>query len=260
MILHVSTRTKPGAQKLPILFLHAFPLNSSMWYSLGESFSEERNCVAVDFRGFGRTAATGPITVGDFAEDVCDTMDSLGLKQAILCGCSMGGYVAFEMWRRSPERIAAMVLMDTRADTDTDAARTKRTQMVERLQKEGAGFLPDFVADNMLSPDTRAKDPGYVSWIKGLVNHSAAENIVEAVKLLAKRPDSRPTLKTITVPTLVLVGEHDAITPFEAAQVIKEGIPNAELAIIPSAGHLSPLEQPHQVHTMGREFLQRHQL
>ena len=153
-----------------------------------------------------------------------------------------------------------MVLADTRAEADTEAVGTKRTQMIARLQKEGAGFLPDFVADNMLSPDTRAKDPAYVDWIKGLVDHSSAENIVEAVKLLATRPDSRYTLSTIAVPTLVVVGEHDTVTPFDAAQVMKGGIENAELTMISSSGHLSPLEQPHQVHELVHEFLQRHRL
>src|SRR5688500_18803950 len=123
---------------LPIVFIHAFPLNRTMWAPQVSALVERCRCIAVDLRGFGETALAEPVSMDQYADDVVAVMDKLGIERAIVAGCSMGGYAAFALWRRHPERVRALVLADTKATADTDEARAKRVALIETARTQGS--------------------------------------------------------------------------------------------------------------------------
>lgn len=244
--------------KAPLVLLHAYPVDSRMWRHQVEHFSRDRRVAALDMRGYGGSKEYGsdPFTVAQYAADVLETCDGLGIQKAVFAGCSMGGYTIFELWRQAPGRFAAMILCDTRAEADDAQAREKRMQQINIIQQRGTGFLPGFVEDNQLSPHTREQNQELVQEVKSWATEATAGALVRTIQMLADRPDSRETLKTISVPTLVLVGEDDKVTPMSMAKVIAEGIANAKLQSIPRAGHLSPLENPKAVNAAIDALLQ----
>jgi len=237
----------PGAPV--VVFLHAFPLDRTMWRAQGEALRAYAGVLAVDCRGFGASAAPpgAASSFGVFAEDICETMDSLGIAKVVLAGCSMGGYTAFEFWRRHAGRVVGMALCNTRAEADTDAIRTRRAEQADRIRKEGTAFVADWAVENLLSAATRETRPEVADAVRQTVLRARAESVVGALEALALRPDSTATLATIRVPVTVVVGEQDTVTPLALAETIASGIPGAQLVMIPRAGHLSPMENPDAV-------------
>ncbi|MBX7245489.1 MAG: alpha/beta hydrolase [Candidatus Sumerlaeaceae bacterium] len=245
----------PGAP--PIVFLHAFPTQSAMWDSQLSGLSGLADLHAVDFRGYGKTNAPEgePFSFGAYADDVRETLEHLGVNKAVLCGCSMGGYTMFEIWRRNPATVAGMILCDTRAEADTPEGRAKRTAQVEQIRMEGGAFMADATVQNLLCDLTRATRPQVVAKVRQWALNTPDSVYIRTLEALANRTDFTATLSTITVPTLVLVGAEDQVTPLASAQIITEGIPGSKLEIIPDAGHLSPLENPEPVNAAIRMFL-----
>lgn len=246
----------------PLVFLHAFPLTSAMWDHQLKHFARERRVLTLDLRGYGKSVDTDGslFDVAQYARDVRETLTGLGITRAIFTGCSMGGYVIFELWRQEPGLFSGMVLADTRAEADNEEARAKRQKQTEQIQQQGAGFMPEFVVENLLSPYTRSHRPKVVAEVKQLVGQASPGTIVSTLRMLASRPDSGPTLATIDVPCLVAVGEDDQVTPRELSERLVRDIPNAELHIIPQAGHLSPLENPDEFNRTLDEFLTTNKL
>jgi pimeloyl-ACP methyl ester carboxylesterase len=229
-----------------VAFLHAFPLDSRMWRAQVAHLKGRATTIVMDARGYGRSPVTDdmPFTIELYAKDAIDTLDAAGIERAVLVGCSMGGYAMFEIWRKYESRVAGMLLCDTRAEADTDETRGKRKQQIDRILREGAGFMEQFVIDNLIGPSTRERKAELVQEVRGWVREAPDAAIVHALTGLAERPDSGPTLPTIDVPVVVVVGEHDAVTPVDAARRLERDIPNARLHVISRAGHLSPLENP----------------
>ncbi len=237
------TDTGEGA---PILFLHAFPLNARMWAPQLQALPAGWRGVAPDFRGFGRSArgAVGARHVGDHAADVLAVIDALGLGPVVLAGLSMGGYVAFECWRRRPGVIRGLVLADTRAEADTDEARARRSSMQVMAAREGTGAVIDAMLPGLLGASTRMGNPHLGVQVRDWALETPPEGVVDALEALRTRPDSRGTLAGITCPTLVLVGSEDTLTPPASSRVIADGVAGAVYVEIPDAGHLSNVEQP----------------
>jgi 3-oxoadipate enol-lactonase len=175
----------------------------------------------------------------------------------VFAGCSMGGYTMFELWRQAPGLIAGMVLCDTRAEPDTDESRAKRSEQIRMIRERGPDFMQYFVAQNLLSETTRTEQPGVVVRVKELVSQAPAETMVATLQALADRADSGPTLASINVPTLVVVGENDTVTPLAASERLRKDIPGAELQVIPGAGHLTPLEKPDEINALLGRFVKR---
>lgn len=244
----------------PLVLLHAFPVDSRMWREQLASLQGPADVLALDLRGYGRSeAGEEPFTLELLADDVLETLSSLfpaGVR-AVFGGCSMGGYLAFEIWRRRPEAVAGLVLCDTRAEADTEEIRARRRDQVEKIRAEGAEFLPRLMLPNVLGAATRETRPELADEIRGWMSAPAPQVLIWTLEMLAARPDSGPTLATITVPTLVMVGEEDTITPRSCAEQIRDGIPGAELAVIPQAGHLAPLENPQAANQAIEEWLGR---
>lgn len=202
-----------------------------------------RACLAPDFPGFGGRPP-GPRDLEGFADAVLQDMDEAGIDRAALVGLSMGGYVAFRVFERVPERVTALVLADTRVGPDDAAGRARRTEQAARARREGVDWLAETMLPGLLGATTRREDPATVSTVRVMVDEADPEGVARALEAMRARPDSEPLLERIQVPALVLVGEEDTLTPLEEARKIVSGIPNGFLTVISGAGHLSNLEAP----------------
>jgi pimeloyl-ACP methyl ester carboxylesterase len=242
--------------KPPVILLHPFPLHSHFWKNQLSGLSKDRHVIAPSFRGYGASVLdpSDHITVETYASDVRKTLRSAKIPKAIFAGCSMGGYVLFELFRQEPEVLAGMVLVDTRAEADTEQARGKRMDLIEKLQQTGTADIPDMAA-GYLSDSTREKNPAVERDVRTWAGQASCQSVIKSLEMMAKRPDSTPTLSKINIPTMVLVGENDQVTPVDAARHIANNIDNARLEIIPEAGHLSPLENPAAVNEVMQDFL-----
>jgi pimeloyl-ACP methyl ester carboxylesterase len=228
----------------PLVFLHAFPLSARMWARQLAALPPGWRGVAPDLRGFGASTGASARSVGEHADDVLALIASLGTGPVVLAGLSMGGYIAFECWRRRPAAIRGLVLADTRAEADTDEARARRVAMQARARTEGTGAVIDAMLPGLLGATTQTSDPHVAHEVRAWALETPGEAVADALEALRTRPDSRPTLSTITVPTLVIVGVEDTLTPPTAARLIADGVVGASLVEVPGAGHLSNVEQP----------------
>lgn len=244
-------------RKPALLLIHGFPLDHRLWAAQLRSLATLTHVIAPDLRGHGRSAVTpGPLTMAQHADDLAALLDHLQITQAIVGGLSMGGYIALAFWRRHPERIRALVLADTRAEPDSVVARLGRDAAAARVQQTGVAALAEEMLPKLLAPGSLA-NPKIVDAARALMAAQPVAGIVGALAGLRDREDSRPLLATITVPTLVVVGEADAITPPADAVALAAGIPGARLVTIPGAGHLSPLENPRAFNAVLREFVRQ---
>jgi 3-oxoadipate enol-lactonase len=237
-----------------LLLLHAFPLDASMWAPQVEGFRERLPVLAPNLPGFGGTAPVGPVlTMEAAAEAVARVVGEAEVERVVVCGLSMGGYVAFEFWRRHREVVAGLVLANTRAEPDDEPTRRRREDLARRLLAEGNGFL---VADPppLLSPDA---PPELWERVRAIIRAQSAPAVAAASRGLAVRPDSRPDLPRIDVPTLVLTSTGDAMIPPEVTATMAERIPGARLVSIEGAGHLSNLEAPDAFNAALGEHLAR---
>jgi pimeloyl-ACP methyl ester carboxylesterase len=239
-----------------ILFIHGFPLDRRIWRHQVEHLDGWRR-IAPDLRGMGRSQApAGGYSMESYATDLALLLDALGVERAVLSGLSMGGYIAFDFLRRFPERVAGLVLMDTRAEADSDEGRRNRDAMIAAVRERGAVAVVEAMLPKLLAPATASRCPELVSEVRAMMEATPVQGIVGALEAMRDRPDSTALLSGLQgLPALVVVGEADAITPPEVARVMAERLPQADLVVVPEAGHLSPLEQPAWVTARLREFL-----
>jgi len=214
--------------------------------------------------GQRRLVAGHPVLIPDIrgyenlesaAAQVLVEMDSLGWEKAVFVGLSMGGYVIFRLWNLEPERFVGMLLADTRATPDTADQKAIRTQTALRIRGEGMGAFIEGALQTHLGETTRAQRPRLVDQVRQALQTADPAQTIASLKGLAERPDSVPLLSEISVPTLVLVGEEDILTPPSEARLMAARIPDSRMLIIPEAGHLSNLENPKAFNTALRGFL-----
>ena len=229
----------------PVLFLHAFPLNLRMWDAQAAALPAGHRAIRFDARGFGGTPpGEGLLTMERIADDAVAVLDHLEAPAAVVCGLSMGGYAAFAMVRRHPDRIRALVLADTRCSPDTPEGRKSRADQSERVRREGLAALAEAFLPKLVGETTHRERPQVVAKLRQMILGASAQGIADALAGLAARADSTPTLREIRVPTLVLCGAEDALTPPAESERLKAGIADSEIVLIPRAGHLSNLEDP----------------
>lgn len=228
-----------------VLFLHAFPLGLFMWDTQVAAL-EKTNCVVrFDARGFGASPpGEALLTMERIADDAAALLDHLSIDTALVAGCSMGGYAAFAFARRHPRRLRGLVLQDTRSGADSPEARKGRSQLAEKILKEGASAAADALLPKLLGETTKREQPALVETLRAAILAASPRGIADALAGLAARADSTPNLREITVPTLVVCGEEDVITPVADSQAMVAAIPGARLSVIPRAGHLANLENP----------------
>jgi len=228
-----------------LVLLHAFPLNARMWERQLTLADAGWHVIVPQLRGFdGGTGERQASSVDDYAGDVIDLLDSLHIDEAVIGGLSMGGYIAFAVLRHAARYVHALVLADTKSQADSPEAIEGRKRLLQTLDAHGAAGVADEMIPKLLGETTRRERPEVVAQVRELVLASSAAAIGAAIRALMSRPDSTPLLPTIHVPTLILVGVEDTVTPVANALEMQRGISGAELVQIPAAGHLSNLEQP----------------
>lgn len=234
--------------ELPLVLLHAFPLDARMWNAVREPLASHLRVITPDQRGLGRSPlpeSDREPSLADAARDVVALLDRLELDRVVLGGCSMGGYLAMAVLRLAPERIGGLVLIDTKATPDTPEAAQSRLDVAKRVDDEGVeGWLAEANLPNLLAESTRTDRPDVVETVRGIIESQPPAGISWTALALRTRPDSVALLRESGVPALVIVGEEDPITPVAAASAMVEVLDGATLVVLPGAGHLTPLEDP----------------
>ncbi len=230
---------------LPLVFLHAFPLNRTMWAAQEAALSPRFRVITVDLRGHGESdAPLWHYSLDQAADDVRALLDHLSIRQALFVGLSMGGYILFAFYRKHAERVKGLVLADTKAQADTPEGKEGRFQMAQTAYKKWPSAIADIMIPKLLSPATIRTRPELVRHVRAMIEGNQMSGIVGDLMAMAERPDSVPLLNRIACPTQIIVGELDQATPPADAGLMAERIPGSRLAVIPQAAHLANLEQP----------------
>jgi pimeloyl-ACP methyl ester carboxylesterase len=233
----------------PLVLLHAFPLSSAMWLEQRNALAARCRVITPDQRGFGGTPlgpdSGDPPSLERCADDVAELLDRLGLERVVLGGLSMGGYVAMAFLRRYADRVSGLLLADTKATADPEAARANRERIAAAVEAdEESTVLVDDVLPTLLGATTVASRPLVAGRVRGLVQAAPAPAVAWAQRAMAARPDSFDVLRAYAGPALVVVGAEDALSPPADAEAMAEALPDARLAVVPEAGHLTAVETP----------------
>jgi 3-oxoadipate enol-lactonase len=241
----------------PVIFIHAYPLNQTMWDEQAAALSRTCRAITLDLRGFGGSdAPPGPYWMAQMACDVRGLMTFLEIERAVLIGLSMGGYAAMAFHRNFPESVRGLVLADTRAAADNQEARERRYQAAERVEREGAGAIADEVSKILLGPATLANRPDIVGRVRAIIESNKPAGIAAAQRGMAVRPDSMKMLSEIKYPSLVIGGMDDTLSPPAVAEAMVSRITHSRLRIIEGAGHLPNIEQPEAFNQALTEFIE----
>ncbi len=234
-----------AGQGAPIIFLHAFPLNRTMWEPQVAGLTHRYRVITIDLRGHGESdAPLWRYTLGQFAGDIIGLLDHLAIAQATFVGLSMGGYILFTLYRMYPARAQALVFADTRATADTPETRAARFSMAQVAYRRGASAIADLMLPTLLSPRSLAHRVDVRDRVRTIITGNQVSGIAGALMAMEERPDSTPILSRITIPTLVLVGEDDRASSPDDVERMARQIPASTFVRIPLAGHLPNMENP----------------
>jgi 3-oxoadipate enol-lactonase len=240
-----------------LLLVHGFPLDHTMWRGQIDELSQSCRVIAPDLRGFGQSDVTpGVVTMEQLADDMAALLDTLDISQPVtFCGLSMGGYVAWQFWRRHASRLKQLILCDTRAIADSpDVAQTRR-DLAERVLAAGAHVVADAMQSKLFADTTLENQPEIAAATRRVMLATKPAGIAAALFGMASRQDMTAALSTIDVPALVICGQHDVISRTEEMQSIAAAMPRAQFVEIAGAGHMAPLESPQSVNAAIRRFL-----
>ena len=240
---------------LPLLFVHGWPHNRTLWAGQLSGLPTHARCIAPDLRGFGGSSVTGPYSVEQYADDLAALLDALGIDRAVVCGLSMGGYVALALLRRHRTRIRALVLTSTRAAADTPEAREKRARLIEFVKANGVDALAGRQLRAMVGETTFASRAELRESLRRLMASAPLEGVIGGLEAMAARPDSTALLPSIDVPALVVGGAEDGFTRPDELGALAQAIPHARLELIAGAGHVCPYERPASFNHLLTEFL-----
>jgi len=241
-----------------LILLHGFPFNRSLWEEQTAVLRQTHRVICPDLRGFGETdASSGTATMNRMAQDVALLMDSLEISTSTIGGLSMGGYVALAFYKQSAARVNALVLADTRPQGDTEEAKLQRSVQAEQALSDGMGPIADGMLPKLLTPQTVSQRPQVVKRVRDMIMTTKPAGAAAALRGMALREDQTNLLSKIEVPTLILVGKEDAITPVKDSETMHERISGSRLVIIENAGHVSNLEQTEIFNAELQSFLNR---
>lgn len=236
----------------PMLLIHGFPLSGQMWQPAAERLSGCK-CIIPDLRGHGRSDASPQVTIERFSDDLAELLDAIGeSRPTVVCGLSMGGVIAFDFFRRYRRRVRALVLTDCRPNAETEEDREQREKLARAVLRSGSRVAADTMIERLFGP---AADATLKANWRDVMAAQSPIGVAAAARALASRPDPIPTLRQIDVPTLLIFGEEDVITPPQLAQEMRAAIRGSRLVLIPQAGHLPPVEQPDRFAAALQAFL-----
>ena len=241
---------------LPLLLVHGWPHDRTMWAGQLGGLATYARVIALDLRGAGGSTVRGPYTIDQYADDLVAFLDSLGIARAVMCGLSMGGYIAFSMLRRHRDRIRGLSLADTRATADSDETRANRERSITVIEQEGMTALASRQLQTSVGRSTLERQAPLAETVRRMMASVPPEGAIGALRAMAARPDSTPLLRTIDLPTLVVGGAEDGITPPDVLREMAAAIPKSRIEILEQGGHLSPLERPAAFNHVVTEFLE----
>ncbi len=240
----------------PLVLLHPFPAHHAFWVPAAQVLASSHRVVMPDLRGHGQSEiGAGPATMEKHAGDILRVLDDADIGRAVFCGVSIGGYILFEFWRRHRERVAALALSCTRPQADTPEARTTRLKNAELVLERGTEWFVDLMIPKLLGKSTRESRPDLVAGARSMMLQMSPQDIAQVQQGMAIRPDSVPTLQSINVPSLLVMGEEDTLAPPADGELMRQQIQGSRLTVIPRAGHFAAWEQPDVVGTLLRQFL-----
>ena len=243
-----------------VVMLHPTPVHHAFWMPVAEQLADRYHLWLLDLRGHGQSSlGIGPVTLERLARDVHTVLEAAGLRRAAFVGCSIGGYLLYEYWRKYPQEMTALALVCSKPQPDDEAMRERRHQTMRDARKPGglARFF-DATADTLLGPTCLQREPKKRATVRGMMDSMQLEAMLAVQQGLMVRPDSVPTLATIHAPVCAIAGGEDQGSTPEAMRVIAEQAPRAEFHLLPNAGHYAPLEQPHKVAEILGNFLDAH--
>jgi pimeloyl-ACP methyl ester carboxylesterase len=258
----ISEPSAPAPRQHPtrhVLFLHAFPLQAAMWTQTLGAIPDGWRAIAPDLRGFGESPLpdSGPHRMSEFAGDAVDLLDHLHVTNAAVVGCSMGGYVLFEMLKSAPGYISAVALISTRPGPDSEEGKKNRDKMIEQVDREGVDPIATQMVPKLLGATAQAERPDLVKQVRNLIVANKRDGVKTAVTAMRDRADSTPLLAGIKVPALVVSGAEDTLIPPAEGDAMHRAIPEAQYERMPFAGHLPNLEQSASFDTLLWQFLQK---
>lgn len=234
-----------GGSGTPLLLIHGYPLNSEMWKPQLEALAGPFRVIAPDLRGHGLTPPTPGVSMDLFAQDLKTVLERTGVdKPVILCGLSMGGYIAFAFYRLFPRSVSGLILAATRSKPDSATAKANRDKQAALSREKGVAAVVEDMLPKMMSPDTYRYNPGLVDQARQIMMETSSQGMASALLAMKDRPDSTSLLSEIPFPVLVVHGKDDALIPLEEAEEMEAQLQHGILETIPEAGHLLNLEQP----------------
>lgn len=239
-----------------VVLIHGYPFNRSMWADQVSTLTDRYRVVTLDLRGHGESeSSSGASTMKLLAQDIAALMDELRIERAVIGGLSMGGYVALAFYQLFPERVEKLLLADTRAQADTEEGKATRAEQVQQVLAEGMAGIVNAMLPKLLCPETVSKRPDIVKRVRDMMIHTSPEGAAAALRGMAEREDQTERLSQIKVPTLIVVGKEDPITPVADSERMHERISGSELVVIENASHVSNIEQPETFNGALQAFL-----
>lgn len=243
-------------EKWPIVFIHGFPFSNEMWTPQIETLKEEYRLVAYDIRGHGKSdTGDGQYTLELFVDDLIALLDRLEIPKAVLCGFSMGGYIALRTIERNPERVCSLILCDTGPQADTNEVKLRRAASIRSVKTKGVDQYADSFLKAVFTAESFKSRQNEVGMMRRIIKSNSEIGICGTLLALAGRTDTTDALQSIAVPTLIIVGELDEVTPPKLSQIMDSKIKNSELRIIPNVAHMSNLENPTEFNRVLLDFL-----
>jgi 3-oxoadipate enol-lactonase len=240
----------------PVVLLHPFPCDHEFWYPLAPALDSRYRLILPDLRGHGDSGiGEGPALMSKHASDIARVLDAVEIGKAAFVGCSIGGYILSEFWRRFRERVNVLAIIDSRPQADTAEARSNRLKAAAAVLEQGTEPFLDAMIPKLMGRTTIETRPDLVAGARAMMRKMSAEDVSLVQRGMAERPDSVADLKTINVPTLILIGEEDVLSTVADGELMREKIAGSRLKVIPKAGHYAPWEQPDLVGPVLRQFL-----
>jgi pimeloyl-ACP methyl ester carboxylesterase len=245
-----------GEGQIPVIFLHGFPFDKSMWKGQLDSLKSTNRVIACDIRGFGlSTDEKSHLSIDLFAEDLVKFMDKLHIEKAIICGLSMGGFISLNAVKRFPDRFEALILCDTQCIADNAEVKENRYKTIEQITLDGVDEFNDKFIESVFHPDSLANKKELVENLRSVVFTNSKAIITAGLTALAERSETCSSLVAIRIPTLIICGKADEVTPLDQSKFMHEQIKGSSLKVVDNAGHVSNLEQPLEFNKYLQDFL-----
>jgi 3-oxoadipate enol-lactonase len=244
----------------PLLLVHGFPLDAGMWAPQVAGLAGLTEVIAEDLRGFGRDTRELPaiMPMRSHAADIKELIDARGIGKVVMCGLSMGGYITMAFAERWPERLAGIILCNTRSSADDEDGVAARHDMARNARGKGMEVIARGMIPNLLGPATRSERPDVAELVTDIIARQRPETVAATALGMAQRPDRLAVLQRLKVPALIITGDHDVLMPIPTSQVMADAMPGSRLAVLPGAGHLTNLEVPGLFNRTVQLFFEEH--